>query len=354
MHTPIYRQIIKEAWHLAWRNKILWLFGFFAGMLINGGVYDLAIKMFSRVTTASITWESIMNNILPPYAYVENIVAIKAPIETAGLFSIWVIFVLIAILALGLFLIWLSIASQGTLIYAVSQTAAKKKDVIKNSFRVGLEKFWSLLGINALLKLAIVLLVVFTSFPLVLLLGKSALLNALLYLTSFVIFLPLAIIIYFVAILASCYLVLRNKRFTESIHFAWVLFKRNWLICLELGFLLFIVGFLVGLAVVLIFLIASIPVVLLLLAALALGSEVASLLVIALAVMILVALVILSGAFVVTFQYTSWVMLFERLTTKGGVSRLVRWLAGAETLHGKPKPKKKTVRRKTGTSRRKK
>ncbi|NIP32489.1 hypothetical protein GWN26_03140, partial [Candidatus Saccharibacteria bacterium] len=104
---------------------------------------------------------------------------------------------------------------------------------------------------------------------------------------------------------------------------AWELFKRNWLICLELGLLLFIIGFLVGLAVLLMFLVASIPVVLLLLAALALGSQIASLVVIVLAVIILVALLVLSGAFIVTFQYASWVLLFERLTTRGGHSRLV-------------------------------
>lgn len=357
MHTPIYRQVIKDAWHLAWHNKTLWLFGFFAGILINGGVYDMGLKMFSRVTTASITWDSISQNIVPPFTFFSDFTSIVAPIDQFGLMSIWVILVLVSIAALGLFMIWLSIVSQGTLIGIIPMVQKKKKDVFRPAFQTGLEKFWPLLGINALLKVIIALIVLFTSFPLVLLISQSALLNALLYLLSFIIFIPLAIIVYFIAILSSCYIVLRNKSFAKSILLAWELFKRNWLICLELGFLLFVVGFLVGLAILLLFLLASIPIVLLLLAALALGSQIASLIVIILAVMVLVALVVLSGAFIVCFHYTAWVMLFERLTKKGGLSRLVRWMHGLSKLHGKPKrrakaktkkdkPKKRVTKRK--------
>lgn len=346
MKEPIYRLILRDAWQLAWRNKILWLFGFFAGLLINGGVYDLAVKMFSRVTATGITWENLTANALPPFQFVADFAAIGAPIESAGLFNAWVIMVLIAAVALGLFLFWLAVVSQGTLVHAVGM-ASKKKEDIKKSFQAGLEKFWPILSINLLLKLTIFLLVVFTSFPLIMLLGDNALLNAILYLVSFIIFIPLAIIGYFVAILATCYIILRGKKFGQSLFLAWELFKRNWLICLELGFLLFVVGFLVGLLVILLFLLASIPVVLLLLAALALGSEVASLLVIALAIIILVALIVVSGAFIVTFQYASWVLLFERLTTKGGFSRLVRWIKGLETLHGESKKPKKKKRKKS-------
>ncbi len=345
MNKPIYRQVIKDAWHLAWRNKFLWLFGFFAGILINAGVYDLAMKMFSRVTTASITWDSLINNIAPPYAFIGKYEAISAPIENLGLMSVWVVLMILTILAIGLFLIWLSIISQGTLISLVARTHKKKKDIRQRAIEIGLQKFWPILGVNVLLKVTIALLVIFTSFPLVLLLSQSAGLNAILYLFSFLIFIPLAIIIYFIAILASCYIILRDKSLGQSLYLAWELFKRNWLICLELGLLLFIIGFLVGLAVLLMFLVASIPVVLLLLAALALGSQIASLVVIVLAVIILVALLVLSGAFIVTFQYASWVLLFERLTTRGGHSRLVRWIKGLESLHGKPKPKKKPKKR---------
>jgi hypothetical protein len=357
MHTPIYRHVIKDAWNLAWHNKTLWLFGFFAGILINGGVYDLGLKMFSRVTTTSITWDSISRNITPPFAFVSDFTSIAAPIDRFNLMSIWVVLVLISMFALGLFLVWLSVVSQGTLIAGIPMVQKKKKDAIRKAFQTGLEKFWSLLGINVALKVTIALIVLFTSFPLVLLIGQSVLLNAILYLLSFLIFIPLAIIVYFIALLASCYIVLRDKPFGRSIHLAWELFKRNWLICLELGFLLFVIGFLVGLAVLLLFLLASIPIVLLLLAALALGSQIASLIVIILAIMVLVTLVVLSGAFVVCFQYTAWVMLFERLTKKGATSRLVRWMRGLDSLHGKPKkkakakvkkskPKKRVVKRK--------
>jgi len=352
MHQPIYRQIIQDAWHLAWRNKTLWLFGFFAGMLINGGAYDLGVKMFSRVTNMSYAWRMISQGIAEPELFIDISRFGWAP-NISGISGIWTLVILVVSLAVVLFFIWLSITCQGALIAGVHNIIKKKRDPERKGFSQGLVKFWPLFGINILLQISILLLVVFTTFPLALLLSQSIMINALLYLLSFLIFLPLAIIIYFIALLAACYIVLRDKKMWPAIALAWDLFKRNWLICLELGLLLFVITFMVGLMIVLIFLILSVPVVLLFLASAALGSSTALLVIAILAFIIFAVITILGVSFVVSFQYTSWVLLFERLMTRGGISRIVRWIASLDKLHEKRKPKRKGVVRKRVAKRKK-
>lgn len=340
MHQPIYRQIIRQAWTISWRNKTLWIFGFFAAFLINGGVYDLGIKMFTRTTWLSTTWQSLTTDSLPLIPSLHQALVQTLDWSSMGVIAVTVIFVIVALLFIAV-----SIICQGSLIHGI-RTILKKKTINKEVIDAGLEKFWPVLGINVFLKAGILLLVIFVSFALFMVVTQSILLNAVVHLLSYLIFIPLAIVFYFMAILASCYIVLRDKPFFSSIALAWQLFARNWLICLELGFLLFVIAFLIGLVMLLIFLILSVPVVLLLLGALALQSDVAYLVTFFLTVFIIFVVIILGGSFTVTFQYTSWVLLFERLTTKGGFSRLTRWVGQLAGLHKIKPPKKRVVRRK--------
>ncbi|MDD4995202.1 MAG: hypothetical protein PHW53_01920 [Patescibacteria group bacterium] len=332
MHQPIYREVLREAWFFAWRNKVLWVFGFFAGLMMSGGIYDLGVKMFGRVTNLGSAWQAVSQGM--PFES-----ALGLPDKLSGikqlftLENVWLITAVLVALAIGLGLIWLSVASQGALITAAAGKAKNKLMPAGDAFTLGMHKFWPLLGINVSLKVAIALLVMFTTFPLFLLLSANIALNAALYLVSFLIFIPAAVIVYFIAMLASCYVMLRNKGYGSALYHAWELFKRHWLICMELGFLLFVISFLIGLAIVLIFLVISLPIMLLVLAAVALASNAAFLVILILSVLIFAGVMIFGSAFTVTFQYTAWVMLFERLASRGGLSRLARWVHGLANLH---------------------
>ncbi|MBU0649212.1 hypothetical protein KJ969_03915 [Patescibacteria group bacterium] len=340
MHQPIYRQIIHQAWMITWRNKFLWVFGFFAAFLINGGVYDVVVKMLSRTTWLSVSWQELTQDPLSSIPLVNDLILKNINLSSAGYIALAIFIILFALI-----FICLSVIGQGSLIFSVQSLLIKKK-INKNVIDVGLLKFWPMFGINILLKVALFLLVIFITFPLALLLSQSILLNTLLHLVSYLVFIPLAIIFYLMAILAGCYVVLRKKKILTSIALAWDLFRRNWLICLELGFLLFVISFLIGLAMLLVVLVFSVPIILLFLAALALQSEVAYLVILFLSIFIIFVIVILGGSFMAAFQYSSWVLLFERLTTKGGFSRLVRWVGQLAGLGvGKPMGKKKPARR---------
>lgn len=343
MHQPIYRQIISQAWSLSWRNKSLWIFGFFAAFLINGGVYDLAVKMFSRTTWLSVSWSEVTGDITYTLELFRQLFMQNLDWSSIG----YIVFIIFVFLVFILFLC-LSIIAQGSLINSVDLIVRKKK-IDKAVLEMGMKKFWPVAGINIILKVLIFLLVVLITFSLYFLIGQSVWLNALLHLLSYLIFIPLAVIFYFIAILACCYIVLRNKKLLESISSAWGLFKRHWLICLELGFLLFVISFLIGMIMLLVVMVLSIPILLLFLAAIALQSEIAYLVMLVLSVVIVLAVVILGGSFMVAFQYTSWVLLFERLTKQGGLSRLARWVSQLGEFHrgqGRKKSAKRKIRKK--------
>jgi len=344
MKTPVYRQVLSASWRLSWRNKYLWIFAFFAGLLMNGGAFDLAVRMFTQVTSIGTAWQVFISEITAPYSIIKDVTSLWVNLTSTTSSTIWAIVIIVIGLAVTLLLVALSIFSQGALISGVDHANRKKSEAQRKAINTGLEKFWPIFWINLIIKIATVLLVVFISFPLVLLLSESVGWNAFLYLISFILFFAIAIILYFLAIFASCYIVLRGKKFGHAIHLAWELFKRNWVICIELAVLLFAITFVGGLGILLIIMVISVPIVLLFLAALALKSSVALVAIFVLAALLFAAVAILGSAFLIAFQYSAWVLLFERLTKKGALARIVRWLAMADTC-GKPK-KKKTAKKK--------
>ncbi|MDP3793557.1 MAG: hypothetical protein Q8R07_02275, partial [Candidatus Uhrbacteria bacterium] len=66
-HGPLYREVVRDAWHTAWHERQWWVFALFAGILQTGGIYDailfftksMADKSYSLLSSASI--ESVVN-----------------------------------------------------------------------------------------------------------------------------------------------------------------------------------------------------------------------------------------------------------------------------------------------------
>ena len=63
-----------------------------------------------------------------------------------------------------------------------------------------------------------------------------------LFVVSFIIFIPLAVMVSFITRYASCYVVLKNYRFRDSFKLGITLFTKNWLISLEMALALILVS----------------------------------------------------------------------------------------------------------------
>jgi len=245
------------------------------------------------------------------------------------LLVVFVIFVAFLILA---------IVSQVGLIKSAVNFDQNKKINFRQAFSAGIEKFWPVLGLNFFMRAVLMGLVLAIALIVSLIAYGSALLASLLYIIAVVLLLVIAIIIYFLIIYSTAYIVLRQKKVFESIKAAWQLFRKNILLNLEIGFIVFIINMLVGVIAVIASVFILSPFILLYLL-MVLMSINAGLGILGVIIIILFgSILILTGAWFTTFYVNVWSLLFEELELKGGKSKLFRLY---ERMRGRKVAKKK-------------
>jgi len=129
----------------------------------------------------------------------------------------------------------------------ISELNKKKEDIltIRAGLTSGHKKFWSVLGLNVIIKLLINAVLFLSTLPLLLIAVKDSGWFVLAYVILFIIFLPIAISLSLMLKYAIAYSVLENEKFIISVEKGWKLFINNWLISLEMSIVLFIINFLV-------------------------------------------------------------------------------------------------------------
>ncbi len=315
-----YRHVLKDAWHVAARNPVLWVFGFFVSFLGNGGIYELLIQGTGRLGLEepfggfSAVW-SIFPNARESFAAIGELGAFN--VAAAGL-------LMVALLGMAAIGVWVVVSSQGSLITGIRDRLRQRKTSFSSMFASGNEVAAPLFFLNAVSRIAVTLGFYLLLSLMVLLLSEASLANALLYLIAFLILIPLTVIVGFVTIYAASYMTLYRTRLVEGLEAAIALFRAYWLISLETAVILFALNvaaaIMLGAAVFV--LIAFFFVVYGFFLAAGFGAW----LFFFVSAVITVTLLVLTGAFLATFQYSVWTALFLRLNTRGhgGVSKLVR------------------------------
>ncbi|NIA18391.1 MAG: hypothetical protein GWO79_00750 [Actinobacteria bacterium] len=316
----LYRTILSRAWKTTWNHKYLWFFGLFAALLGGGGEYNVLLRGlaggaeqqifpgFSRIAETGVFSGQTLANI--------GQIMRDDPLSLLALLMVFLV-----VLALIGFLIWLSIVSQAALVNNAARYLTNKTNKNLN-FRTGIaagkEKFWPVFGLNLVVKFLIYLIFISVGFMVVSIAAWPV------YVVVFVIFIIIALALSFVIKYAVAYAVIEGRGFVESIREGWKLFIDNWLISLEMGFILFFINLLAGLALVLIVLTLTIPLTFLAVAVFKIAAIAGFWFVAVLASILLLGIIMLGGALLSTFQISSWTGLFVRLSNKGGTSKIVR------------------------------
>jgi len=236
-----YRQIFKQALKIAWHNPALWFFGFFVSLL--GTVGDLEVIFggysFSQQSTLLAFWQGLGQGGIFSLAGFKGI----AQVLSSNPFQLLLVtFFGLLVLGISVLVIWLTIVSQAALISQVVRLGGKQGVNWQQGWQVGLAKFWPILGLNAVLRLVIWLLLLLS--------GLVTLLNfpgsLFIFILVFDGFLFLMLIFSFIAKYAICGVVLKDWKFKQSILLAWQTFTRNWLISLEVAVILFFIFFVVN------------------------------------------------------------------------------------------------------------
>ncbi len=320
----LYRNILSRAWQITWRSKYLWFFGLFAALLGNGGELEVIFRGFSG---------DMSQGLFPALRrFAETGIFSKQAIANIGqlvledpisLFFVLAVFLILVILIC--FLIWLVIVSQAALVNNSANIIAGKNHDFKQGIEAGMKKFWPVLGLNLLIKIIIYLVFVLLSLPVIFSIGQSSFIKAnLLFVISFLIFIPVGIVLAFIIKYAIAYVVIKGSQFLEAIKLGCQLFVKNWLISLEMAFILFFINFLVGFCLLLLFLVLAVPFLFLALIFAQSALYFNFWVIIVLALILYLSIIILVGAGLAAFQISSWTGLFIELVSRGGMSKIVR------------------------------
>lgn len=301
----MYKDTLRKAWQITWKHKYLWLLGLFATILSSAGAS--AWDLFFSNTTRVFNQPEFLQNL--KILYSSGTLGLIFDNVSGNLAHFWElpadVYVLL-VLILGL--IALAILSQGGLIHASAAIDDNKKTSFQENIKAARGSFWRLTGLQIFFQLAIYGSLLVVGAPLLsLFLIQGAEFPALAFsFISYIILLPLSVIIYFLLLYASIYTVINKTTIWKSVTDGWSLFKNNWIVSLEFALILFVINIVVGFFFVLLL---AVPAVVMIQSQAAITTFTAwSLL------LMLVIFLVVSGI-LTTFQFSATVLFVKRIAS---------------------------------------
>ena len=326
----VYRYILKRAWSITWKNKWLWIFGLFAATLGNGGSINILINGLDNVQMQA----SFLANL--------KILFSSSTIGEAGNLisqffqnlTIYYTFLFILIIIAFIVILYLAITTQGALLISIYNIYKNKQAGLKKGFEVGKKKFWSIFAANLSGKLLVYLIFFILSIPFLFLYLKynNILWQLVMLVVGFIVFVPFAVIVSFLVKYAVLYLVVENLTFKESVKKAWILFKNNWLVSLEIAVILFVINVVAAAVVIFSYFFIAMPFIALVYLSFQMGIEFMFWIGIIGGSALLLVVIFLLGAILSTYQSAVWVLVFNQLNESVVISKIQRLAAKASSI----------------------
>ncbi|MGB0757512.1 MAG: hypothetical protein ACPGO5_03585 [Patescibacteria group bacterium] len=321
-----YRNLLKKSYLIVRRYKFLWFFGVFAAMMGNGR----EVQMLFRAG-------EVVPNLPTEFSDWGQFFLEYTPAELIGAF--WDLFVLNPslafplfgiLLAVIIFMVWLIMLSQGALVHSTARVQSNKAIDFKTVFSTVHDKIWEVFALNIFTRVilygALALLILPFSGLLMVNDGNAVGLFGI-TLLSFLIIVPLAMVVNFVLKYALVYAVVDGEKTWSAFQKAWQLFWKYWLVSLEFAIVMFVLNILVvlGMFVGLFFL--AVPFMAVGVVLIASGFAGLANLALILALLIFMIIIALVGAGWAVFQYSAWTLLFFELKKGKAYSKLHRIVA---------------------------
>lgn len=319
----LYRKILAQAWKNTWTNKYLWLFGLFATLLSSSGELNLLFRGFGDVPEQGLF--PGLRGLWSTGLFSATTASNFGKIMITDSFSLMMALTILVIgFMMFCLIVWFSTISQAGLVYNYSRIISNKSHDLKSGIDVGIKNFWPVFTFNLLLKAIVYVIFLIVAAPIVLWFVNQSFFQNVFFFFAYIIFIPASIVVAFIAKYAICYAVIKGEKIREALILGWELFLKNWLVSLEMAFILFGVSFLATLCFILcsaafaiIFLFISFLLSLLI-------NIVNVNLILYCSLIIFIFLIVLVGSILSTFMISSWTGLFVELLNKGGVSKIVR------------------------------
>ncbi len=311
MYEPSYREALKNAFILVWKNKSFWIFGILAALFVSpfglGGFYGQIFLTGSETIRFSYF----------PWMGFYNLLAHSSAADFVS--AVWLLEI---ILAVFIIVVFVSVCAQTSLIINTCEYYKKKShSKLNDTWHKSYKYFWKILGFDLLRKIILILMTAFSAG--VWFLGTANDLPTKIFLIlSFVIAIFIMLVVTAISIYASGYAVIDNESFGGSLKKGALLFKDHFLVSFEISLIMlmldFVLASLVSTVIVLSFIPAS---VLWFLAGLA-NSLLLLNLGIILSILTITILIIIIGGFYNAFNTGTWMYLFMKMHHKGIFSRI--------------------------------
>ncbi len=312
-----YSNIFKIAWRFTIKNKILWIFGFFASFLSLESVYEIILNNIYQVRNLEDFQQKIANlttdqfNFLGQQFFLLNISA--QDIYRSLIFMLCIF--------LCLFMLWLIFASQIFIIKAAASLYHTKRFKSLNIFSHGNDKIWQVFSINILSKLVLYACFIALNLPLLFLFFQKEYLTISALIVYLLIYIVLAIIISFITAYATNFIIIKNLSILEAIKEAWLLFSANIALSLETAFILFCLKFLSLIIILCTFLLLLVPLTILLLITYVTNSLLGFILIATLIILALILIWALGSSLYTVFYLNTWTITFIKLTEVSFISK---------------------------------
>jgi len=329
---PFYRLILKRALSISWKNKWLWGLAFFAAFIGNGSVYEALIRSFNNLSEGNSAFFVLKEYTQMGLVGLASLSNLKSLWQTdPSAFGITILTTILFLCVLAL-LISFAVIGQGGVIRSIVSIDQGKGASLKSGIKHGVERFWPILEVNVIGKLILFGVLLFVMYLASLIHFENGVANLIVYIVSFSIFIIFGIIIYFLTIYGTAFVILREDNAFRGLKEAWQIFVKSPLLNLEMGLLLFIANIFVAIAFFLAAFVLLAPFLLVYIifvfAGWAGGMTVMSTFI----TLLFITLLILLGSWYSTFQLGAWAILFEELALNGGKSKIVRVYEHVKTL----------------------
>ncbi len=310
----VYRDVLIVAWRGLWHHPWLLFFGFFAALAGSTGEYGSIVTSYNKLQDELGLIDGLKQAI-----YNSDIFEIGAQfwaLLNQPAYTVILISSLLLAVLLGFLIV--TIAQVG-LIESAGRIAEGNAPTFKESFVSGIKNFLPILWLNIILKFAIYLLLVVGSMPFLIYYLSQPQAGGSFYwlgVISFIIFIPLAIVVNFIVKYAMAYIVLKGYSWWQGLERGINLFLRNWLVSLEMAGILFVIFITLGMFLQF-FLTTNFAARLVILV---IDFRFAALI----ELLPTLAIIIFVGAAYGAYQYLAWIFLFEKLDKEQAVSKIER------------------------------
>ncbi len=316
MSQKLYRHVLRDAWSVTWRHPALWIFGAFALFMGQsqffyslGGLFKITSLGTSAATIASQSREWFLP-VISPNSWLQVF------------FGLIISFGCIALLGIFSFMV---VQAQGAIMSAGDFVFRKRLYSFKASWHAALEHFWSVLGL-LIIKVIAAALIATGIYSIQNVVGTvpHAWWPKFLFIFGFVVLALADIMVTFIALYATCYIVLEKQRISSAINHACSLFARHWLASIEIGVIFLVANVVMAFVANLVFAILFVP--LLYFAVLMKAATGLLLPIVAINLIILFGAVWTVAAIYTTWFYMSVVILFDHMVSDTPVSKVIRFL----------------------------